>query len=137
MLRAVAWIVAGVLVVAAQAATAGETEAYDDRVAFKRAVDLIVKLYDVTPGARECAAQAAKFRQDPIKGHIAELQSLSRTLRAASKADGTDQVRQMRVGFAQKIAALTQTFSAYGVSANSYASVKTQVKQMEKTKPKC
>ena len=121
--------------IVAPCAHSGET--YDDREVLKRTLDLAVALYKAIPSARQCDTEVAKFRKDPVKGQVAELQAIARKLRAASKSEGPEEIRQARVGIAQKTAALTQAVSTYGASAASYAAIKAQIATHKKTEPKC
>lgn len=134
MLKAAVWVMAGTFAVG-QVSAAGES--YDDREVMKRTVDLTVALYNAIPQPRQCVAEAAKFGKDPIKGHLAELQSIARRLRLASTSEGPDEIRQLRAEFADKTGALAKAVAAYGAAVTSYASLDAQVKEQEKTKPKC
>ncbi|MHC4249047.1 MAG: hypothetical protein ACYS9X_07965 [Planctomycetota bacterium] len=135
MARLMASVVVGSLAFAAQAAAAGK--AYDDREVMKRSSDLASAVNKAIPGPRQCESQSGAFARDPVKGHLAELRSIERTLRAAGRRDDNAEIRRLRTAVAGKTAAFVKTVTAYGASAVSYASIKRKVKTHEKTKPKC
>ena len=139
MARSAASVLVGALVfsaqVAAQAAAAGK--AHDDREVMGRTVEVAKALVQAVPGPRQCDSKADGFKKDPIKGHLAELRLIERTLRSASRRGGPDEIRRLRAAVAGKTAVLTKAVTAYGASAVSYASLGKQIKVHQKTKPKC
>jgi len=116
------------LAFAFQAAAAGGT--YDDRKVMKRTSDIV-------PGPRQCDSKSAAFTKDPIKGQLAELRSIERTLRLAGRRDGPAEIRRLRTAVAGKTSAFVKTVAAYGASAVSYASIKRLIATHQKTKPDC
>ncbi|MHC5057709.1 MAG: hypothetical protein ACYTKD_23810 [Planctomycetota bacterium] len=135
MARLMASVVVGALAFAAQAAAAGKV--YDDREVMKRTSELAKALLQATPSPRQCSSRSGDFKKDPIKGHLAELGSIGRTLRSASRRGGPDEIRRLRSAVAGKTAALVKTVTAYGASAVSCASLEKQITTHQKTKPKC
>lgn len=133
MLKPVVFAVLAGLVVA----PAFSGESYDDREVMKRTLDLTVAIYNALPQPPQCIASVDRFEKDPIKGQMTELRSISKTLRAAGKSEGTDEIRQLRASIADKATTLTSAIAAYSTSAVSYASSSAQLKAHEKTKPTC
>ena len=135
MTRRTASVAVGAFALLAQAAAAGK--AYDDREVMKRTAELAEALVRAVPGPTACDSRAGDFKKDPIKSDLAELGSIGRTLRSASRRGGPEEMRKLRAAVAGKIPALTAKISSYGASATSYASLGKQIKTHQKTKPNC
>lgn len=126
---------AGMFAAFARLATGGE--AYDDREVMKRAGEVAQALVRAIPRPREVERKAGDFKKDPFKVHLAEIESIARTLRSASKQGGPGEVRGLRTAVAGRARAFAGKVSSYAASGTSFASLAKQLKVLEKTKPKC
>jgi len=135
MIKSTTSVVALALALLARTASAGEV--YDDRVVMKNVADLAVAVMQAVPGPRECDSRSSAFGKDPIKGKLADLDSIGRKMRTLARGDGAAEINRLRRAAADKTAAFVRAVKAYGASAVSYASTKKQVETHKKTKPSC